>query len=250
MAAPLAQALAEDQAVSPMRSRYCTAGACSTWMEACHGACSHVVHVRWAACRRWGGGTPCLPSGRSTCPCRPGRWPRSGRSAPPTRWCLPGGACRRRAPAGSPSAGRPHAGCRSACGRGRTCCARTLPTAATRPRAWSASRLRLALCPSSRDCIRLMRPPAWFAACAHRPARRRAPRRRRPTPSDARARRSRLHGPSPAITRQNSSQSMAPKSWCCALLVPLQIGVGQRDAEHLGLLDGGVDERLAQRRRC
>ena len=74
----------------------------------------------------------------------------------------------------------------------------------------------------------------------------RAPRHRRPRPSRAAASRSRLHGPSPPTTRQNSSQSIGAEVVVLALLVPLQVRVGQRHAEHLGLLDAGIDELLAQ----
>ena len=206
MAAPLGQALAEDQAGVGEAQQVLHAGCGETWIEgvACVGA-SHVVHFDRAACRRSGGGRPCLPPDRSTCPCRPGRWRRSGRSARPTRWCLPGGACRRRARAGSPSARRPRAGCRSACGRGPPCCARTLPTAAIRLHASSSARcgVRVRWAHAASRCV---------LACAHGPAPPRAPRRRRPRPSTRAARRSRLHGPSPPTTRQNSLQSIAPKS--------------------------------------
>ena len=52
------------------------------------------------------------------------------------------------------------------------------------------------------------------------------------------ARRSRLHGPLPLTTCQNSPQSIGAEVVVLALLVPLQVGVGQRHAQHLGLLDG------------
>ena len=107
-------------------------------------------------------------------------------SARPRCWCLPGAACRRRAPSGSPSAGRPRAGCRSACGRGRPCCARRLPTAATRRLRCMAHRLGWRLRKRSGRDAGLMRPPSAFALARRGPARLRAPRRRLPRPSRAR----------------------------------------------------------------
>ena len=87
--------------------------------------------------------------------------------------------------------------------------------------------------------LSLMRPPAASPACAHGPAPLRAPRRRRPRPSTRAPRRSRLHGPSPPIDApelapvdRRRSRSGSRSSF------HLQLGVGQRHAEHLGLLDG------------
>ncbi len=186
--------------------------------------CGSSLHVTIRAARRtWGGGRPCLPPDRSTCPCRPGRSPRSGRCARPTRWCLPGAACRRRARAGSPSSGRPRAGCRSACGPARPCCARTLPTAAIRLRSMSSPFGAWRLAASAFTAAHA----ASCTACARAPTRLRAPRRPLPMPSRARrggrgctGRRRRPR----ARTRPSRS---APKSWWPRASFHFSIRVGQ-----------------------
>src|SRR5688572_14132825 len=203
---------------------YCTDGLNSTCMEAALITCDPLL---WAACRRWGGGRPCLPSDRSTCPCPPGRWPRSGRCAPPRRSSLPGAACRRRVRAGSPSAHRPHAGCRSACDRGPTCCARTPPTAATRFRCSCRFLLRRLL---ARMRKRGFAHPRAFVPCLL------------------------ARGQALAVARAiagDDALEFIPVDRAevmrAACLVPLEVGIRQRDAEDLGLVDAGIDEALAQR---
>ena len=146
------------------------------------------------------------------------------------RWRLPGGAYRRRAPSGSPSPRRRRAGCRSACGPARSCCARTLPQG---PFGSIGAHL---MPPSARVAL-----SRWVGASplAHPGA---------VVPGlDAVGEAFAVAGPWPLTTFQNSSQSMAAEvPGVAARLVPLQIRVGQRHAQHLGLLHGGVDELLAQ----
>src|SRR5437773_6525614 len=206
-----------------MRSRYCTAERWSRSIEPCI-ACLTCGPPSSAAGRRSDGGRPCPPSGRSTSPCRPGRSRRSAPTAPPRCSCPPGAGCRRRAPFGSPSSRRTHASCRSACGRGRICCARKLPKGAI---PGSCRLLRCRLLAGVRE--RRFAHPRTVFPCL-----------------DARAQALAIAW---TIARDDALEFVpidGPVIPVLALFVPAQPGVGQRDAEDLRLLAGGVDELLPQ----
>ena len=146
--------------------------------------------------------------------------------------------CRDRARGAAPSPGRRRAASRRARGSAPACRAGRPRTAASRTAA-TAQHVRGLRCRSSQPVT---------SASAWRRARRRPRepmRRRRARPCGC-ATRCALQGPSPSTTALNSRPVDRAEVVVAALVVPAQLGVGQGDAELLGLRHGHVDEALPQ----